>query len=181
MAELFTLEDLAAIRGAEQLEGAAGMTARSLATGAVRGFCAWHVAPVQTDELTLIVQAGSGYVRSGELVAGVSGDIFLPTLRLLSAPIITLADASVVTDFSWQDHGHLSRVTGWGAVDDLITVEFTHGYDAGSFQHELVKGVALGVAARVLSAPNDDAQTLSAALLQSEENQLNPYRLQTIV
>lgn len=133
---------------------------------------------MQTDELTWTVLAGSTNHDSGELVVGVDANISLPTLQLVSAPIVTLAGPEVITDFSWWREGELARETGWGLVDDQITVEIEHGYAEGSFQHQLVKGIALGVAARV-RAPAEGQQP-TAELTPGEQDQLHPYRLITI-
>lgn len=160
MDELFTLEDLAAFRGAGSYTPADEIAARDTATGLVRGFCGWHVAPEVTETVSWVL-TDSAY-------------LFVATLRLASKPTVTLADLSTPTDFSWATFGMLSRDAGWGEADDVVTGRITHGYPEGSFQHKLVRGVALGVAARILLAGSDPT---TAALLDSEERQLHPYRL----
>lgn len=160
MAELFTLEDLAALRGADEISPADDGALRGTVTGLVRGFCGWHVGTEQDDELTVVVR---------------NWQILLPTMWIVAKPVVTLADATGPTDFSWWPNGLIQRRAGWGSVDDEITVALTHGYPSGSWQHEAVKSVALSVAQRLLDPNNKDGKVLT----EDERYALNPYRLQS--
>lgn len=165
MAELFTLEDLAAYRRSDapyQPDDDAAV--RAAATGLCRGFCGWHVAPPQTEAVSVIVRDD-----------GAAGaELFLPSLHITTKPTVTLADASSPTDFSWSAGGWVKRASGWGLTDDVLTFQVTHGYPEGSTQHQLIRGVALGVAARLI---NTGESPTAAALLPEEEAQLYPLRL----
>jgi hypothetical protein len=174
MAELFTLEDLAAHRRSDKAYRPADeLAARARATGLVRGFCGWHVAPTQTDVVTVTIRD-----------AGPGGWTFaLPTMHLTAEPVITLPDASVPTDFTWGVGGYVNRLYAWGIPGTELSVSMTHGFPDGSYQHELVKGVAVGVAARFLDGEVQPAGSANltapakVALTPEEEEQLSVYRL----
>lgn len=165
MSELFTLEDLAAFRRSdESYDPADDVAARDAATGLVRGYCGWHVAPTQADTYDYkITDAGED-----------GWTFFLPTLYLTQAPIVTLPDLSLTTAFSWSPGGRISRTYTWGTVDQLVSVAFQHGFPDGSVQHKLAKGVALGVAKRLIETNELQA---GGSLLPAEESQLHPLRI----
>jgi hypothetical protein len=89
-----------------------------IALAAVRHWCGWHIAPVQTVELTL---DGPG----GKLLV-------LPTLNVRSVTRVTECGEYIdLGDITWSANGRVAKRSAqpWTSEWRGITVEFTHGFD----------------------------------------------------
>ena len=158
------------------------------AMAAVRSYCGWHVAPVETHTVTIRAE--------GE------GVLLLPSLHVVSVDSVEV-DGEPVTDYSWREHGTLRTTSRccmsthlWGHRHEgggwcgKVEVAFTHGFD----EADDVKGIVLAAAARMASSPagvvraqtgqvsetytqTSPNQAGGMALLDSERAVLDRYRL----
>lgn len=150
--------------------------AARLASGVVRGYCGWHIAPVLTEELT--VEGRGGYVLQ------------LPTLRLTAVTALAQdGDTLVLPDTTWSRRGVLRWSEGrWLSSYGAVVVTITHGYDETP---DDVAAVATSVARRALANPESLGQESVAgysatfplgglgsfALTPAERNILGRHRL----
>lgn len=103
----------------------------SVANGAVRSYCGWHIAPVAEE--TVILDGNGGTLLD------------LPTLRLVSLGEVRV-QGEVVADVEWSKDGTLRGQ--WPDRWRSIEVTMTHGFDAPAD----VLGVVLDAAARAVSS-----------------------------
>lgn len=150
------------------------------AMAAVRNYCGWHIAPVQSD--TAVLHCADRKT------------LYLPTRKLVSVQSVTQGGTAVdVASMTVETSGRLRRLPGYrySWLDQLITVAFTHGYDQLPPE---VQQVVLACAQRTVdnpgSRPRDQVGAVSAtysqtgfnqapslALLPAEKALLGPYRL----
>lgn len=109
---------------------------------AIRGFCGWHISPVQTDTRV-------------KRHLGERGKIILPTLRLVGVTRLTIdgVDLTPEVDFHWWQYGEIERTPPRYSRDGWCLVDFTHGYDELPFD---IKTIVFEVAsaAEEISAGN---------------------------
>lgn len=88
------------------------------ATQAVQDYCGWHIAPSRTTTVTLVPTA--------------SDTLMLPSMYVTDVASVVVRDTALpVEEYSWTEHGVVTRRPGWYVVDpvlDGVTVTFTHGY-----------------------------------------------------
>lgn len=154
-------------------------------SAAVRAYCHWHIAPVQSETWTL---DGSG-----------TRFLWLPTLRVVSIESITNNGVAVdLTTVDTSKSGYLvlrcdvsSALHCWSHRPGGIVIQLHHGLD--DIPDELVE-LTMAVALRAVSSPTgivrEQAGAVSAeyalvapgvsggiAFLQHEKALLAPYRL----
>ncbi len=107
------------------------------ASGFVRDYCRWHVAPVEAD-VTFTLDGNGRAVLT------------LPTLRLGAVDEVRVGGV-VVTDYTASRRGQLYRSAGWYAGWNGIEVDVAeHGYDSTP---EGVRAVVLTLASRAVVNP----------------------------
>ncbi|MFF1555619.1 hypothetical protein ACFVX3_31840 [Rhodococcus erythropolis] len=142
----------------------------NVASGAVRSYCGWHVAPVLEETVTLDGDGGTVLI--------------LPTLRIVSLDEVRVQGA-VVPDVEWAQHGVVRGQ--WPNRWRSIEVDMHHGYDAPA---DLL-GVVLDAAARAVNSElGGHAETIgpfsfsasegSTALFDHELRVLDRYRLPSL-
>ena len=153
----------------------------SQATAAVRAFCGWHVAPVITEDL--VVDTPDSDV------------LLLPTMRLVNVVSASVDGVDVLADLEWSEAGMVRNCRGWRRRFRGLSITIEHGFDVVNTP---LVGLLASLTARAKIAPagvvtqQDTAgpytrQTTYAqvpgggtpglTLLQSERDQLAPYRL----
>lgn len=91
----------------------------------VRGFCGWHIAPVQTGTFTFIANGACALI--------------LPTLKVVSVTSITEDGTAVdLSGVTVRESGILWREARWLRSPIVVTVE--HGYE--EFPPELVDAMS---------------------------------------
>lgn len=114
---LVTLEQFAGY-WQRALSAAEAYTAQMLidmATDEVQGHCGWHIAPTQTDTVT--VDGSGGVIQA------------LPTLRLVDLVSLTEDGTAVdLTGVQWSEAGYLWRSTPWTRALRGLVAEIEHGY-----------------------------------------------------
>lgn len=114
---LVTLEQFAGY-WQRALSAAEAYTAQMLidmATDEVQGHCGWHIAPTQTDTVT--VDGSGGVIQA------------LPTLRLVD--LVSLTEDGTAVDLAgvqWSEAGYLWRGTPWTRALRGLVAEIEHGY-----------------------------------------------------
>ncbi|MDV6271100.1 hypothetical protein [Rhodococcus globerulus] len=142
----------------------------NVASGAIRSYCGWHVAPVLVDTITLDGDGGT--------------ILILPTLRLVSLDEVRVQGV-VTADVQWSTHGVIEGQ--WPRRRRSVVVDVRHGYDAPAD----VLGVALDAAARAVNSElGGHAETIgpfsfsasegSTALFDHELRVLDRYRLPSL-
>lgn len=105
------------------------------ASGIVRDFCRWIVAPA--EEATFVLD-GSGRTLQG-----------LPTLYLTAVSEVRV-DGHPINDFTWSRRGQLHRDAGWPDRLRSVEVDCTHGYPTTP---DTVRAVVLVLATRPATNP----------------------------
>lgn len=142
----------------------------NVASGAVRLYCGWHVAPVLEETVSLDGDGGTVLI--------------LPTLRLVSLDEVRVQGV-VAADVQWSTHGVIEG--RWPKRRRSIEVDMRHGYDAPA---DLL-GVVLDAAARAVNSElGGHAETIgpfsfsasegSTALFDHELRVLDRYRLPSL-
>lgn len=184
----------------EALARTSAEDAVAFASGLVREWCGWHIAPSRADTVRL---NGDGTTL-----------LLLPSLRVTDVARVATAEEGDLIDVAWGDNGVLARTgssefaAAWTAGNVYmrpkvfpagvrnVTVEFTHGWDATP---PAVQAVVVAVARRVaggnvLPVVQEAAGGLSrmfggmarsgpaasAAFTAVEAMVLNRYRLPTV-
>ena len=110
MPDLFAPEDLAGLPGApfdSELVLQAGE--------AIRNAAGWHIAPVVTE--TLEVDSPGGF------------NLYLKTKRLTAvSEVRDVTAGTVLTGYTFNRLGRLTRYSGWPSNDHLLEVDVVHGY-----------------------------------------------------
>jgi hypothetical protein len=145
----------------------------SQASAVIRNHCAWHIAPSQTDTLTL---NGSNEPR-----------LFLPTLHVTAVASVHELEELLVADddYTWSETGYLYRVGSfWPADLRSVVATFTHGWE---FVPEDLASVCLEVATRAMASPAGIRQesaggvsvtyAIPGGLTEYEKAVLEAYRL----
>jgi hypothetical protein len=108
--DLFAPEDLAGLPGApfdSELVLQAGE--------AIRNAAGWHIAPVVTE--TLEVDSPGGF------------NLYLKTKRLTAvSEVRDVTAGTVLTGYTFNRLGRLTRASGWPLNDHLLEVDVVHGY-----------------------------------------------------
>lgn len=107
-----------------------------LASGVVRDYCGWHIAPEVSETLTL---DGNGATI-----------LPLPTLHLVAVTSVTVDGIDVTGDVGWTARGLLTRAAGWPTTWRSVVASILHGYTETP---DAVKVVAMSAATRSLSNP----------------------------
>jgi len=111
------------------------------ATAAIRNYCHQHIELVSDDEITLDCAGGSR--------------VFLPELPVTEVSEV-IEDGEILTeddDYKLGQYGILHRVgQDWAAGVQIVTVTYTHGYDAYDSLLDDLVGVATRAAARAFQA-----------------------------
>jgi len=108
------------------------------ATEAIRNYCHQYIELVTDDEITLDCAGGT--------------KLFLPELPVVSVAEVIEDDETLTVDDDYKlgQHGILHRVScDWEAGIQIITVTYTHGYDAYDSLPDDIVAVATRAAARV--------------------------------
>lgn len=106
------------------------------ASGMVRDYCGWHIAPV---------------VEETFVVDGTGGDVLtLPTLRLVSVAEIRIDDVPY-HDFVAFPRGQIYRCGAWPRRVGVVAADVTHGLDETP---DSVRAVVLALAGRIISNPS---------------------------
>lgn len=120
-----------------------GALAVASASGIVRDYCRWQIAPIVTSTFTL---DGNG-----------TRVLSLPTMRLTAVSAVRLFGMPLTEriewadgGFTWSHRGQLYRYEGWPEELRNIEVDCVHGYQ---FTPDTVRAVALVLAARVIVNP----------------------------
>lgn len=129
------------------------------ATEAIRNYCHQHIELVTDDEITLDCAGGT--------------KLFLPELPVVSVAEVIEDDETLTVDDDYKlgQHGILHRVScDWEAGIQIITVTYTHGYDAYDSLPDDIVAVATRAAARVFqvglrAADTDGVPGISAKSL----------------
>lgn len=163
---------------ATALPDATADQALSALSAAVRSYCSWTL----SEETVTDLKVRSRGVRS----------LWLPTLHLTD--VTALAQGAVAlssADYEWVEEGRIELLRRWWQ-DATFTVSFTHGYADGSVVLDMVKGVVLSAAARVVDNPashrseTSSGESVVAAgagedvvslLSAGEKKQLQPHAL----
>lgn len=137
MPELDLLLDAVAIQSLvrDPLDAARAATVAATATGAVRDYCGWRVAPPVEEEMT---RTADGPRR-----------VFLPTLHVTDVHTVTDAGRplTIDVDVDWDDHGVLERLRGrWARKRRGVTATITHGHAEcpGAIAQAIADAVARG-------------------------------------
>lgn len=141
-----------------------------VASGAIRSYCGWHVAPVETE--TLVLDGHGGTILD------------LPTLRLVSLEEVRVQGA-VVADPEWSSDGTVRGL--WPDRWRSIEVTMRHGFDAPA---DLL-GIVVDAAARAVNSElGGQAETFgpfsftasegSTSLFDHELAVLDRYRLPSL-
>lgn len=141
-----------------------------VASGAIRSYCGWHVAPVESETLTLDGHGGT--------------ILDLPTLRLVSLEEVRVQGA-VVQAPEWSSDGTIRG--SWPDVWRSIEVDMTHGFDAPADLLGIVVDAAaravsaeLGGQAEVMGPFSFSASEGSTSLFDHELAVLDRYRLPSL-
>lgn len=148
--------------------------ARARAEAEVRAFCGWHIAPEQTDELTV---DGSGACVQP-----------LPTLRLNTLDALVVdGDAADLGGVEWSQAGFLRRAAAFPDGLRSVTATISHGYAAMPLDVQAVidrlveRGVetigALVQVGQVRYATGSDGLPAAATLTDLDRAVLDRYRL----
>jgi len=129
------------------------------ATEAIRNYCHQHIELVTDDEITLDCAGGT--------------KLFLPELPVVSVAEVVEDDEVLDEDDDYKlgQWGVLHRVdSDWTAGIQIITVTYTHGYDAYDSLPDDIVAVATRAAARVFqvglrAADTDGVPGISATAL----------------
>jgi hypothetical protein len=141
------------------------------ASGLVRGYTGWHIAPTITE--TLLMQGQGGAYLS------------LPTLFVTAVSAVTIdgVAATMPGDVTWGANGRLYWGGAlWPTSFGSVTVTFTHGYAVVPAD---VRAVTKAVARRMVANPSLARQeavagysaTYDGVLLGEERYRLARYRL----
>jgi hypothetical protein len=140
------------------------------ASAVVRGYCGWDLL---REDVTFMLDG------TGTLV------LPLPTLLLIDVAEIRVDGVAIASTLAfqpkWTRRGQIFWAEGWEA-DCKVEVDCTHGYDDVP---DLVRLVALTVAARIVDNPTDVkaasagsvSRTYDSSLSALELRLLGPYRL----
>jgi hypothetical protein len=141
------------------------------ASGLVRGYTGWHIAPTITETVLLEGRGGAYLV--------------LPTLHVTAVSAITVdgTELTLPADVKWGANGRLWwGGTLWPTTMGAVSVTFTHGYPTVPAD---VRAVAKAVARRMIANPSLLRQeavagysaTFDGLLLGEERHRLARYRL----
>lgn len=130
-----------------------------IASGDVRTYCGWHIAPSVTETVT--ADGSGGLVQA------------LPTLNLTAVTAITEDGEPVdMDDVHWSTAGLVTRATPWTSRLGGVTANITHGYS--TVPAEIV-GVVLMAAVRAAVSPTgavrEQAGPFSITYSQTSPNQ----------
>jgi len=132
------VENLLQIEITSAAQIAACQRAIGEATEAIRNYCHQHIELVTDDEITLDCAGGT--------------KLFLPELPVISVAEV-LEDEETLTvddDYKLGQWGILHRVdSDWAVGIQIITITYTHGYDAYDALPDDIVAVATRAAARV--------------------------------
>ena len=135
------VEDLLQVEIATAARIAACERAIAEATEAIRNYCHQYIEQVTDDEITLDCMGGTR--------------LFLPELPVVSVAEV-IEDEEILDeddDYKLGQHGILHRVAQeWAAGVQIVTVTYTHGYDAYDSLLDDIVGVATRAAARAFQA-----------------------------
>lgn len=151
--------------------------ALAAASGVIRGYCGWHVAPVEEE-----TRRFPGIPRER---------LWLPTGRLVEVLTATDAGTSVdVAALDWDESGLLGK-TDWTSGLRNVEITYRHGFDSVPPE---ITDLTLQIAARALGSPlgvvTEKSLTSSVTwaqtaqgvaggvvLMEHEKPTLAPYRL----
>lgn len=145
----------------------------SVAEGAVRDFCLWHVAPVREQVFSL---NGEGRHQ-----------ILLPTMRLREVLSVTSGGRDVTAQVKASESGVLELAGGFACGVASVLVKVSHGYHPDEVPS--VQGVIASAASRFSDSLGNIVQSQTAggstvtyfsgseSLLRSEREKLVRYRL----
>lgn len=146
----------------------------SVAEGAVRDFCLWHVAPIREE-----IFAVDGGGRS---------QILLPTMRLREVLSVVSGGYDVTKQVKASESGILELEGGFACGLSSVVVKISHGYDPAEVPS--VQGVIASAASRFADSLGNIVQSQTAggstvtyfsgseSLLRSEQAKLSRYRLE---
>lgn len=107
------------------------------ASGLVRDYCGWHIAPQVIEDVTV---DGSGAAIQG-----------LPTLYLTDVTAVSEDGDSVdLADVTWSQVGHLHRAKPWTCAFRAVTASIVHGY---TVTPPAVQAVVCAIASRAAASP----------------------------
>ena len=139
------------------------------ASGLVRGYTGWHIAPTAPEVFTLY-GSGSAYLS-------------LPTLYLVSVTSVVADGVDITSEATWGPNGRMWwGGTAWPTGYGSVVVTATHGYPTVPAD---VRAVAKAVARRLVANPSLHRQeavagysaTFDGMLLGEERYRLARYRL----
>lgn len=146
------------------------------ALATVRSYCGWHIAPSETDTLSVWSHDGCS--------------VFLPTLNLTAVTSV-VQDAVTLSPstYTFESFGVIKAAPGTRfSTTSRVTVAFTHGYSETPAD---VKDVALGLAQRSISDNRGMVPRVGAGasvvvmenygpqLGEGDKAKLDPYALST--
>jgi hypothetical protein len=147
---LITVDDLKTYLQADVPAEAAELAAAT-ASGVVRGYCGWHIAPQET---TTFIVDGNG-----------TAILTLPTLRLTAVDKVRVNDEVWDAEsYRWQARGQLLHIPRWPAGMANIEVDATHGY---TDTPDAIRAVALAIAAGTVDNPTGRS-VIQVGLVRSE-------------
>lgn len=163
--------DLESYRGGDEVP------ALDAAIQAVQDYCGWHIAPSQTDVVTLPPNQGST-------------PLVLPSLYVTDVASVVVRGATLTAgvDYTWEQNGVITRSARWfgspswytDPIADGITVTFTHGYE--DFPAS-VKQAIVALAQRSIDTTSNVAQVgqvryaTTTGLAPTDEAMLASYRI----
>ncbi|MFC5992945.1 hypothetical protein ACFQE5_01820 [Pseudonocardia hispaniensis] len=170
LADVYQLRDLTGMPWANETAAAQSLAS---ASGMVRAYCEWPIAPTYTETVTLDSDGGQ--------------ILHLPCLHVTAVTAVTVLGVTLATsDYRWSRAGMLFRAVGW--PDGLATVEvtFTGGYDASPAEVVAVvcslagRGAAPAGVASMTVGPETVTYARSrdgVGLATSEQAVLDRYRI----
>lgn len=151
MTTLASVEDLAGLMKATLDETQARLTLERV-SGAIRGYCQWAI-----SRQVLTGQVFNAYGRR---------KLYLPTLHLVSVELVVEDGVTLTTvpappavpyptddAYVFTSYGALIRNGFWSNYYDGVVVDYTHGYLPSDAEMDVVRGVCLSAAARLLEDP----------------------------
>jgi hypothetical protein len=137
MDPLVTVDELEYYLQRAGLDANAAALAVAGASGIVRDFCRWHIAPAEDVTLTL---DGSG-----------THLLTLPTLYLNVVTEVRVDDVVIdPSEYRWSQRGQLSRTVGWPAGMANVEIDCVHGY---AVTPDAPRAVTFVLAARMMANP----------------------------
>ena len=182
-APLAPVTDLAAF-SQRDVDPATARVALDYASGAIRSYCGWSL---------------SREIVTGKRLTGTGRrSLWLPTLYLVSVDAVSVDGVALTSlvDFDWTENGQLVAAYRWPRGARSVTVSFTHGYEPDDPRMDMVRGVAIAAAGRLVDNPMNygnwsvgnesyglrgNAADVSAVLSAAEKHQLDSLQLPVVV